>query len=76
MRAELVVWPLESLQATGSEIGSSFLFKTDMRDHYEWGDTPQQWYESRAHLEHQIVAALAMDCQMNTSSGSKCMLSS
>ena len=53
--------PLESLQATGSEIGSSFLFKNGARDYYEWGDTPQQWYQSRAHLEHQIAAALVMD---------------
>lgn len=53
--------PLESLQATGSEIGSSYLFRAAARDLYEWGDTPQQWFQTRAHLEHQIVAAVAMD---------------
>ena len=53
--------PLESLQATGSEIGSAHLFRAAARDLYEWGDTPQQWFQTRAHLEHQIVAAVAMD---------------
>ena len=35
--------------------------RTGIRDLYEWGDTPQQWFQTRAHLEHQIAAAIAVD---------------
>tara|TARA_B110000091_G_C13713770_1_gene431658 strand:+ start:25 stop:1026 length:1002 start_codon:yes stop_codon:yes gene_type:complete len=51
--------PLDSLQATGHDIGSitSSVGGVTTKDLYEWGDTAQQWYETRAHLEHQINAS-------------------
>lgn len=50
--------PLDSLQATGHDIGS--ITTTGISDLFEWGDTSQQWYETRAHLEHQINASMVM----------------
>ena len=50
--------PLDSLQATGHDIGS--IATTGVQDLFEWGDTSQQWYETRAHLEHQINASQVM----------------
>ena len=58
--------PLDALQATGHDVGSltgagaGSSSAALMSDLYEWGDTSQQWYETRAHLEHQIVASRTM----------------
>ena len=51
--------PLDSLQATGHDIGS-VTSGTTTSDLYEWGDTTQQWYETRAHLEHQMSASATL----------------